>query len=219
MASKSDVAKAKFKQDFKSGKMKVNAGEIISPGKIVAKLATKVAAKVAVKTAANAKTVATSSRNTKKVAESAIGRARSNSAAAAKAVAPKNLPITASRIKMAKTANARKKFDAANQKRILDNQVKKSVEVLPRKTAPKTDLSNRGAKLTKAERAERAQDYQFDKSLGKHFSSIDRIAGTHPSELKHGSRLEGKRLARKTAAIKKEGKPIVKVNSNPRKSK
>jgi hypothetical protein len=49
MTSKSDAAKAKFKQDFKSGKMKVNAGEVISPGKIVAKLATKAAAKVAVK--------------------------------------------------------------------------------------------------------------------------------------------------------------------------
>jgi hypothetical protein len=54
MTSKSDAAKAKFKQDFKSGKMKVNAGEVISPGKIVAKLATKAAAKVAVKTAAKA---------------------------------------------------------------------------------------------------------------------------------------------------------------------
>lgn len=54
MSKASDAAKAKFEKDFKSGKMKVNAGEIISPGKIVAKLATKAAAKVAVKTTAKA---------------------------------------------------------------------------------------------------------------------------------------------------------------------
>lgn len=47
--------------------------------------------------------------------------------------------------KMAKTVDARRKFNAATEKRILDNQVKKSVKVLPRTTAPKTDLSNRGA--------------------------------------------------------------------------
>ena len=52
--SKASDAKAKFEKDFKSGKMKVNAGEIISPGKIVAKLATKVAAKVAIKSEAKA---------------------------------------------------------------------------------------------------------------------------------------------------------------------
>ena len=48
---------------------------------------------------------------------------------------------------------------------------KNSVKVKPRTTAPKTDLSNRGAQLTKAQRAERAQDYQFDKSLGKYYSN------------------------------------------------
>ena len=149
----------------------------------------------------------------KKTAKSAIGRARSNSAAATKAVAPKNPPITASKIKMAKTADARRKFDAATERRILDNQVKKSVNILPRKTAPKTDLSNRGAKLTKTQRVERAQDYQFDKSLGKYYSNQDRIAGTHPSELAKGSRGQSVKSARKTAAIKKEAKTVVKINS------
>ena len=115
--------------------------------------------------------------------------------------------------KMAKTADARRKFDAANERRILNNQTKKSVKVLPRTTAPKTDLSNRGAQLTKAQRAERAQDYQFDKSLGKYYSNQDRIAGTHPSELARGSRGEGVKSTRKTAAIKKEAKPVVKINS------
>ena len=165
------------------------------------------------KAAANAKTVATSSRNTKKAAESATSRARSNSAAAAKAVAPKNPPITASRMKIAKHADTRRKFNAATERRILDTQVKKSVKVLPRKTAPKTDLSNRGTQLTRTQRSERAQDYQFDKSLGKYYSNQDRIAGTHPSELAKGSRGEGVKSARKTAAIKKEAKTIVKINS------
>ena len=67
----------------------------------------------------------------KRAAKTAATRARSNSAAAAKAVAPKNPSITASKMKMAKTANARRKFDAASQKRILDNQAKKSVKVKP----------------------------------------------------------------------------------------
>lgn len=149
----------------------------------------------------------------KKAAKSAVSRARSNSAAAAKAVAPKNPRIVASGKKMAKTADARRKFDATSQKRILDNQAKKSVKVLPRKTAPKTDLSNRGAKLTRAQRSERAQDYQFDRSLGKYYSNQDRIAGTSPSELAKGSRGESVKSARKTAAIKKEAKPVVKINS------
>lgn len=153
----------------------------------------------------------------KKVAKSATARARSNSAAAAKAVAPKNPRIVASRKKMAKTANARRKFDATSQKRILDNQAKKSVKVLPRKTAPKSGLENRGVKLTKAQRSERAQDYKFDKSLGKYYSNQDRIAGTSPSEFAKGSRGEGIKSARKTAAINKEAKPVVKINSAPKK--
>jgi hypothetical protein len=115
--------------------------------------------------------------------------------------------------KMAKTADARRKFDAATERRILDTQVKKSVKVLPRKTAPKTDLSNRGAKPSRAQRSERAQDYQFDRSLGKYYSNQDRIAGTSPNELAKGSRGQGVKSARKTAAIKKEAKPVVKINS------
>ena len=90
---------------------------------------------------------------------------------------------------------------------------KNSVKVIPRKTAPKTDLSNRGAQLTRAQRSERAQDYQFDKSLGKYYSNQDRIAGTSPSELARGSRGEGIKSARKTAAVKKEAKSVVKINS------
>jgi len=54
--SKASDAKAKFEKDFKSGKMKVNAGEIVSPGKLVAKLATKAAGKLASKSVVQAAT-------------------------------------------------------------------------------------------------------------------------------------------------------------------
>ena len=50
--SKASDARAKFEKDFKSGKMKVNAGEIISPGKLVAKGVAKVVAKIATKDSA-----------------------------------------------------------------------------------------------------------------------------------------------------------------------
>ena len=110
-------------------------------------------------------------------------------------------------------AKASKAAVKAIPKTKLAEPSKASVKVLPRKTAPKTDLSGRGAKLTKSQRSERAQDYQFDKSLGKYYSNQDRIAGTHPSELAKGSRGEGVKSARKTSAIKKEAKPIVKINS------
>jgi hypothetical protein len=94
---------------------------------------------------------------------------------------------------------------------------KNSVKVLPRKTAPKTDLSNRGTKLTKGQRAERAQDYSFDKSLGKYYSNQERMATTNP--LPKNERGQGTRALRKSSAIKKEAKPVVKINSNPVKSK
>ena len=57
MSKASDAAKAKFEKDFKSGKMKVNKNEIITPGSVVrgvAKVAAKVAGKKAVKSEAKA---------------------------------------------------------------------------------------------------------------------------------------------------------------------
>ena len=54
MASKSEAAKKKFEKDFKSGKMKVNSGEIISPAKIVGKVAATVAKPILKKVQAQA---------------------------------------------------------------------------------------------------------------------------------------------------------------------
>ena len=90
---------------------------------------------------------------------------------------------------------------------------KSAVKVLPRKTAPKTDLSSRGAKPTKSQRSERAQDYSFDRALGKYYSNQNRLAGTDPSDLPKIDRGQGARSMRKTAAVKKEAKSVVKINS------
>lgn len=94
-----------------------------------------------------------------------------------------------------------------------DRIAKNSVKVLKQRTASGPGLETRGAKLTRAERAERAQDYQFNKSLGKYYSNQDRIAGTHPSELVKGPRGEGSKSLRKSNAVKKEAKPVIKINS------
>jgi hypothetical protein len=96
---------------------------------------------------------------------------------------------------------------------------KSNVKVVPSKTAPKTGLENRGAKLSKSQRSERAQDYRFDKQLSKYYSSQERLAGMHPSEYPKSWRGEGPRAKRKDAAIKKEGKPVIKINSNPKRGK
>lgn len=90
---------------------------------------------------------------------------------------------------------------------------KPGVKVLPRKSAPKSDLSNRGAKLTKSQRVERAQDYEFNKSLDAHYRQSDAYYGGDTYMFKTNLRGPGKANARKAAAIKKEGKSVVKINS------
>jgi hypothetical protein len=91
---------------------------------------------------------------------------------------------------------------------------KSNVKVVPSKTAPKTGLENRGAKLSKSQRSERAQDYKFDKQLGNYYRDMDRRAGTHPDDMPKRPRGEGKKTARKTAAVNKEAKSVIKINSN-----
>ena len=124
--------------------------------------------------------------------------------AAARAVAKK---VASNAVKKAATKKVVK--EAAKKKPLAEP--KSAVKVLPRKTAPKTDLSSSGAKLTKAQRAERAQDYSFDKSLGKYYSNQERMATTYP--LPRNERGQGAGALRKSAAIKKEAKPVVKINS------
>jgi hypothetical protein len=91
---------------------------------------------------------------------------------------------------------------------------KSNVKVKPSRTAPKTGLENRGSKLTKSQRVERAQDYKFDKQLGNYYRDMERRAGTHPNDMPKRPRGEGKKTARKTAAVNKEAKSVIKINSN-----
>ena len=124
--------------------------------------------------------------------------------------------------KMAKTVDARRKFDAANERRILNNQGKKSVKVLPRSTAPKTDLSNRGVKPTRVERSERAADLSFKKAEGRYEGEyLTRMTGLRGPKgiTSQSTRGQGTRSLRKEDAIKKEAKPVIKINTDPTKPK
>jgi hypothetical protein len=130
--------------------------------------------------------------------------------AAARAVAKK---VASNAVKSAAT---KKLVKEAAKKKPLTNP-KSGVKVLPRKAAPKSDLSNRGVKLNQTERRERAREYQFDTALGKYYRNNDRIATTNP--LPKSERGPGASSLRKSAAIKKEAtvkkgtKPVVKINS------
>ena len=102
---------------------------------------------------------------------------------------------------------------------------KSAVKVIPRKTAPKTDLSGRGAKLTPKEQARRASDLDF----GKMEQRMDRSTEMRSTGLvssKKGlvaARGAGKNNQRKAEAIKKEAnkanfyetvkKPPIKIDS------
>jgi hypothetical protein len=107
---------------------------------------------------------------------------------------------------------------------------KSAVKVLPRKTAPKTDLSGRGAKLTPKEQARRASDLDFGK-MEQRFDSLTEMRSTGLVSSKKGlvaARGPGKNNQRKADAIKKEAKkvniyeatkkPPIKINSAPRKT-
>ena len=93
---------------------------------------------------------------------------------------------------------------------------KSAVKVLPRKTAPKTDLSSRGAKPTKSQRSERASDLYFNKAEGRwegeYLTQMTGLRGPK-GVTSQSARGQGERSLRKTAAIKKEAKPVVKINS------
>ena len=102
---------------------------------------------------------------------------------------------------------------------------KSAVKVIPRKTAPKTDLSNRGAKLTPKEQARRASNLDFGKMEQRMDRSIE-MRSTGLVSSKKGlvaARGAGKNNQRKAEAIKKEAnkanfyetvkKPPIKINS------
>ena len=91
----------------------------------------------------------------------------------------------------------------------------RSVKKVPRKTAPKTGLENRGARPTGAQRRDRAQDYMFDKTE-RFMERAEELHYTDPTGI--GRRGPGKRSLRKAAAVKKEGRRKV-INSQQNLSK
>ncbi len=117
----------------------------------------------------------------------------------------------------AKTARATKTLATSKAAAAKTEQIaKNSVKVLPRKTAPKTDLSSRGAKPTKSQRSERASDLYFNKAEGRWEGEyLTKMTGLRGPKgvTSQSTRGQGERSLRKTAAIKKEAKPVVKINS------
>ena len=129
--------------------------------------------------------------------------------AAARAVAKK---VASNAVKKAATKKLVK--EAAKRKPLAEP--KSAVKVLPRKTAPKTDLSSRGAKPTKSQRSERASELYFNKAEGRWEGEyLTRMTGLRGPKgvTSQSARGQGERSLRKTAAIKKEAKPVVKINS------
>jgi hypothetical protein len=86
--------------------------------------------------------------------------------------------------------------------------VKKSA--LKPKTAPKTDLSNRGAKLTPKEKAQRASDLNFAK-MEQRFDRSNEMRSTGLVSSRKGlvaARGAGKKNQRKADAIRKEATKV-----------
>ena len=130
---------------------------------------------------------------------------------AARAVAKK---VASNAIKSAATKKLVK--EAAKKKPLATP--KSAVKVLPRKTAPKTDLSNRGAKPTRTQRSERAADLSFKKAEGRYEGEyLTRMTGLKGPKgvTSQSTRGQGKRSLRKETAINKEAKTTpIKINSS-----
>ena len=83
---------------------------------------------------------------------------------------------------------------------------KSGVKVLPRKTAPKSGLESRGAKLNPRERKERAQDYRFEKGLKRRDSEEEVFYGGLKGPKEGTMRGPKAKNVRKEKAIIKESR-------------
>lgn len=93
---------------------------------------------------------------------------------------------------------------------------KSNVKVKPARTATGPGLETRGAKLTKSQRSERAAELSFKKLEGRWEGEyLTRVTGLKGPKgiTSQTTRGQGKRSLRKDAAIDKEVKPIIKINS------
>jgi hypothetical protein len=94
---------------------------------------------------------------------------------------------------------------------------KSGVKVLPRKTAPKTDLSNRGNRPTRSQRSERAADLSFKKAEARYEGEyLTRMTGLKGPKgvTSQRTRSQGTRSLRKEAAIKKEANKSTPIQIN-----
>ena len=98
---------------------------------------------------------------------------------------------------------------------------KSAVKVLPRKTAPKSGLEGRGAKLTPAQQRERAQGLRWDKQERNYERSMEnQYQGSYTGkDNKFFTGKPGKANTKKSEAIKKESLKKVpkKINSAAKK--
>ena len=107
---------------------------------------------------------------------------------------------------------AAKKALAAKTAQIAKNSVVKK----PARTASGPGLETRGVKLTKSQRSERAAELSFKKLEGRWEGEyLTRMTGLKGPKgiTSQTTRGQGKRSLRKSAAINKEAKPIIKINS------
>ncbi len=93
---------------------------------------------------------------------------------------------------------------------------KSAVRVKPARTASGPGLETRGAKLTRSQRSERAAELSFKKLEGRWEGEyLTRMTGLKGPKgvTSQTTRGQGNRSLRKDAAIDKEAKPIIKINS------
>ena len=93
---------------------------------------------------------------------------------------------------------------------------KSAVRVKPARTASGPGLETRGAKLTKSQRSERAAELSFKKLEGRWEGEyLTRMTGLKGPKgvTSQTTRGQGNRSLRKDAAIDKEAKPVIKINS------
>jgi hypothetical protein len=90
-----------------------------------------------------------------------------------------------------------------------------NVKVVPGKTAPKTGLENRGAKLSSMEQKQRAGDLKWDRQEKSYEASIDRMAAGMKGPKMGAPSTGGKANIKKDAAISKQAskKLPIKINS------
>ena len=150
----------------------------------------------------------------KQVVKATLGKQSAAKYAAQKAAA-NTKTIAASSRNAKKAAETRAALKSAKSKPPLAEPSKASVKVLPRKTAPKTDLSNRGNKLSPGSKSDRAANEYIKKAesrwQGEYLTTQTGLRGPVDKSVRGPSK---KKLTRETSMLKEANKkPPIKINS------